>query len=240
MFFIIICYSAIIQYSTYANELARMITAIDYMHFTPLHYAVKSGNEENTLLILKSLSEQEFVGEKSLWDFVNSKGHRHKTPLHKARSTKVVKLLVDYGADMYLKKMDKTDGQKCNVPQSHCKCGEVPCTNDTPCKNCKEGNDSVFSTILIRNDKSAEEIMNKHITTNKQSLDSSDLLIIYDLNIFKHEAKKVRKMDNRGRTKAENSNENNECRAKDVLYAVKQGEIESEQRHEHETAHSQN
>ena len=38
---------------------------------------------------------------------VNAEGHRLKTPLHKARSPKVVKLLMDYGADEYLKMMDK-------------------------------------------------------------------------------------------------------------------------------------
>ena len=48
---------------------------------------------------------------------------------------------------------------------------------------------SVFSTLLHRNDKAAEVILDNHITTNGQELDSSNLLIIYDLKIFNPEAK---------------------------------------------------
>ena len=47
---------------------------------------------------------------------------------------------------------------------------------------------SVFSTLLHRNDKAAEVLLDQCITTNEQELDSSDLLIVYDLEIFKRES----------------------------------------------------
>lgn len=155
-----------------SNELAN---TKDYRHFTPLHYAAKSGNEMKTQLILDNLTpdEEMYYGE------LNAKGHRLKTPLHKARSPKVVKLLLDSGADEYLKMMKKEDGDECY--KNECKC-----IDQSPCE---KGVHSVFSTLLHRNDKAAGVILDNHISTNGQELDSSDLLIVYNLNIFDPDAK---------------------------------------------------
>ena len=141
-----------------------------------MHYAAKSGSDANTQLILDNLSQD---NEEVFYNQINAKGHRLKTPLHKARGPKVVKLLIDAGGDEYWKMMDKVDGEECSGAQCNCNT-----------KSAYEmGVHSVFSTLLHRNDKAAEVILNNHITTNKQELDSSDLLIIYDLNIFNPEAK---------------------------------------------------
>lgn len=146
-----------------------MITAGDYRHFTPLHYAAKSGSENNTLLLLANGADP------------NAFGHRLKTPLHKARSPKVVKLLLHNGGNPYLKMIGKLEGEKCY--NSTCEC-----CNESPCE---KGVHSVFSTLLHRNDKSAEALLNEFITTNEQAIDSSDLLIVYDLEMFKHEAEHI-------------------------------------------------
>ena len=121
------------------------------------------------------MSEDEYL----FYNEINAKGHRFKTPLHKARSPKVVKLLLDYGADEYLKIMEKEEGKNCS--SSECKCYEK--------SPCEKGVYSVFNTLLHRNDKAAEAIFDKYISTNGQALDSSELLIVYDINIFDRNAK---------------------------------------------------
>ena len=146
-----------------------MITTGDYRHFTPLHYAAKSGSENNTSLLLANGADP------------NAFGHRLKTPLHKARSPKVVKMLLHNGGDPYLKLKEKLEGEKCY--NSNCEC-----CNESPCE---KGVYSVFSTLLHRNDKSAEVLLDEFITTNEQPIDSSDLLMVYDLELFKHEAQHI-------------------------------------------------
>ena len=46
----------------------------------------------------------------------------------------------------------------------------------------------VFHTLLFRNKNTAGNMLNSWMDTNGQELDSSDLLIIYDLQGFYHEA----------------------------------------------------
>ena len=152
-----------------AADQTILVNAKDYKHFTPLHYAAKSGSEINTKLILDNLSQDEEL----YYDEINATGHRLKTALHKARSPKVVKLLLDYGADEYLKIMEKEEGKQCAI-------NECRCIEQSPCE---KGVHSVFSTLLHRNDKAAGVILDNHISTNGQALDSSDLLIVYDLYI---------------------------------------------------------
>ena len=159
-----------------AADSSELANAKDYRHFTPLHYAAKSGSEVNTQLILDNLSNDD---EDRFYEQINAKGHRLKTPLHKARSPKVVKLLIDNSADEYLKMMDKSEGKKCY--ESECKCNLE--------STCEKGVHSVFSTLLHRNYKAAEVILDSHVSTNDQQLDSSDLLIVYDLKIFDPDAK---------------------------------------------------
>ena len=75
-----------------------------------------------------------------------------KTPLHRARTQKVVRLLLKYGVD-------------CNA-----------------IAGLQEG--SVFDIFLKKHPQAVEEIMNAGIKTNGQCLDSGDLQIIFDFEIF--------------------------------------------------------
>ena len=72
--------------------------------------------------------------------------------------------------------MDKFDYDEC---EDKCKCNES--LNE-------RGVYSVFSTLLHRNSKCAEIVLNEQITTNEQDLDSSDLLIVYNLGVFGNES----------------------------------------------------
>ena len=73
------------------------VDAVDYQGFTPLHIASKAGNEEICTLLLEGNASP------------NIKGHRSKTPLHKAKHPKIVQLLVQNGANPYSKMKDKGD-----------------------------------------------------------------------------------------------------------------------------------
>ena len=48
----------------------ELVNAKDFKHFTPLHYAAKSGSEINTKLILDYLSED----ENQFYNEINAKG----------------------------------------------------------------------------------------------------------------------------------------------------------------------
>ena len=148
------------------------VNAVDSIQFTPLHYAAKWGCERNITLLLDNDANPD------------AKGHRLQTPLHVARRPNVVKMLVKNGCNQYLKMIGENQvkrGEKCAGKE--CKCNS-PEEKDSM----KKGADSVFSTLLYRNDKCAEVVLNQHVRTNEEEHDSSDLLIVYDLQVFKNEA----------------------------------------------------
>ena len=130
------------------------VDALDYQGFTPLHIASKAGNEDIcSLLIEKNASP-------------NIKGHRSKTPLHKAKHPKIVQLLVQNGANPYAKMKDK--GATKSGLELH----------------------SCFDTYIERNSDCSKILLDECVATNGQDLDSSDLLVIYDLDLFRHESKR--------------------------------------------------
>ena len=90
-------------------------------------------------------------------------GHRLKTPLHKAKTAKTVQILLNNGANPYAKATGKTD------------------VDGHPTQ-------SVFDTLLYRHAQATLNLMTECIDTNGQDLDSSDLLVVYDLEIFHHES----------------------------------------------------
>ena len=63
------------------------VNATDEKHFTPLHHAVKCGNENIVSLLLEEGSNP------------NQKSKDGQTPLHLARAPKIARLLLDYKAD---------------------------------------------------------------------------------------------------------------------------------------------
>ena len=164
------------------------------MNYTPLHYAAKSGNDVTTKLVLDNMRDAKGV---------NATGHRLKTPLHKARTPKIVKLLVDQGGKsiMYSKVIKKVDGEGCYENNEGCKCLPTKPRNSTITKNeMTQGNSkrpahSAFSTLLNRNDKTAEVILDQHITDNGEELDSSDLVVVYDMKVFQNELTRAENKD---------------------------------------------
>ena len=63
---------------------------ISKLGYTALHMAVKEDNEEHCKVLLENGADPNVFGVKS--DYF-------KTPLHRARTQKVVQLLLKYGAD---------------------------------------------------------------------------------------------------------------------------------------------
>ena len=90
-------------------------------------------------------------------------GHRLKTPLHKAKTAKTVQILLNNGANPYAKATEKTD------------------VNGHPSQ-------TVFDTLLYRHSQATQDLMTECIYTNGQDLDSSDLLVVYDLELFRNES----------------------------------------------------
>lgn len=132
-------------------ECGADINALDFAGYTPLHIAAKCGSDQNTLLLLENDADPNVVG------------HKGKTPIHKAKTQKIVHLLLKYGANAYAK-MPDDDG---HGSQSRSR--------------------TVFDKLLYRNPQIAEGLLDAAVDTNGQDLDSDDLLLIFDLEIFYHE-----------------------------------------------------
>ena len=160
-------------------EMGADVHAKDYRSFTPLHYASKTGKDENVVLLLENDADP------------NSQGHRLKTPLHKARSPTVVQILHDYGASAFAKTIEKSDAhEKCEVQSDICMCHQVgnakyELRGDSEIPDRKQpAGPSVFDILLQRNPKAAEALLNDMVSNNGKAPDSSDFLIVYDLELF--------------------------------------------------------
>ena len=103
----------------------------------------------------------------------NVKGHRSKTPLHKAKHPKIVQLLLERGANPYAKMTAKLDKFKPESPEIY----------------------SCFDTYIERNSGCNKVLLDEGVTTNGQDLDSNDLLIVFDLDLFRHEAERANAED---------------------------------------------
>lgn len=145
-------YVSIIQYPLrILVENGANVNAVNYQGFTPLHIASKWGNDNIVSMLLENDAEP------------SKPGHRLKTPLHKAKTAKVVQILLNNGANPYAKATDKTD------------------VNGHPSQ-------TVFDTLLYRHSQATQDLMTECIDTNGQDLDSSDLLVVYDLELFRNES----------------------------------------------------
>ena len=152
-----------------------------HMGKTPLHMAVKSPSHVHTAMFIlagvdinakdkrgytalhiaaKEGSKQvcetllEYGADPNIY---GKKPNYYKTPLHRARTKKVVKVLLKYGADPYVRSLSHSS---------------------------EEGSISVLDTLLMNNPDTASEILNFGIQTNGQALDSADLQVIYDFELF--------------------------------------------------------
>ena len=119
---------------------------LDERQYTPLHVAVRCSEETNVLLLLENGADPNAKDNK-----------KQETPLHKARSSKMVQILLSYGADPYLIKVGK------NVMKT------------------------AYDVFLDKNASAVELLMNNGITCNNQDLSSTHLLVIFDLEPFKRQ-----------------------------------------------------
>ena len=108
---------------------------------TPLHRAVKYGNEKIVSLLLENDANP------------NHQSVSGKTPLHRAALPKNVQLLFNHDANPNIR--NKSDH-------------------------------SAFYGLLRQNDETAKVALDAFITTNDKDMESSDLLLVYDLDLFRH------------------------------------------------------
>ena len=121
----------------------------DYKGYTPLHTSAKIGNEWATKILLKFQCDANIRS-----------GMLNKTPLHLARSPKIVQILLSNGAD-----------PNAVMQQRH-----VNTIGD-------QHDISAFVKLICANQAAAKEVLQYGIRTNGKDLNSSDLLLIFD---FKH------------------------------------------------------
>ena len=150
------------------------VNAEDYLSCTPLHYAANSGNEEVVLLLLESEADANYQGVYKI------------TPLHIATTPKVIQLLRRSGSSPYKKMIDQTH-ETCKGYFMPCICTvfEFSVSKAAKAAVANKSRMSVFHSLLQRSTKIANALLDEYISTNNKKLDSSDLLIIYDLTPFK-------------------------------------------------------
>ena len=138
--------------------LGVQIGATDKNGYTALHIAAAEGHEGHTSTLLKHGANPNLFG---------NQGDHQKTPLHRARTQRVVQHLLQYGADPCARMVDSREryGPYTNPDKDQPRC-------------------SALSVFLKRFPTAIEELFLKGITTNGQELDSMDLQLIYNFEIF--------------------------------------------------------
>ena len=134
------------------------IEATDKRGYTALHMAAAEGHEGHTVKLLENGANPNVFGQER--DYI-------KTPLHRARTQKVVQHLLKYGADPCARMVDSY-GRFC---QQKVTFKEQPRV-------------SVMDVFLRRYPTAIEEMFQNGITTNGQDLDSMDLQIIFNFELF--------------------------------------------------------
>ena len=176
------------------------VHSVDFRGYTPLHVAVKLGNEDLTMMLLKR--------------DVNTgvQGHRQITPLHFAFNPSMVKLLmanltndedaykkmVDFANETNGCKSDETyvtltevldEGRSRTIEElESCKCKPELHTDENDCQKV-----SVLECLLRRNDAAAIALLDEQIHLDGSHVESKDALIVYDFSIFQQEAKNCKK-----------------------------------------------
>ena len=151
------------------------LEAVDFRGYTALHMASKEGNDAICKILLDNGADPNMFGLPKRY---------YKTPMHRARTKKVVQTLLKYGADPFLV---QNDDNACHPKLT------------------------VFDVMIQRNPQAVEEIMDSAITTNGQELDSSELEIIFDFELFFRQG--LERKTNEEEYLIEDLNDNNEMRA---------------------------
>ena len=152
------------------------LEAVDFRGYTALHMASKEGNDVICKILLENGADPNVFGLTKRF---------YKTPIHRARTKKVVQTLLKYGADPFL--VQQSDDNLCQPKYT------------------------VFDVMIQRNPQAVEEIMDNAITTNGQELDSSELEIIFDFELFFKQG--LRRKTNVDEYVIEDINYNDEMRA---------------------------
>ena len=122
-----------------------MVDIGDCEERTPLHRAVKYGDEKIVEFLLESGANPNHASTRS-----------GKTPLHRATTPKIVRILLNYRADPFRKSFKIGD---------------------------KKGQ-SAYDALFIENDELPRVVLDSFLRTNKKEKESSDLLFVYDLNLW--------------------------------------------------------
>ena len=130
------------------------LEAVDIRGYTALHMACKEGNDAICNILLENGADPNAYGGPKYF----------RTPLHRARTKKVVQSLLRFGANPFL-------------PQ-----------NDLDSLEPKR---TVFDCMIKRNPEIVTQIMDNAIYTNGQELDSTELTIIFDFELFFRQGLKV-------------------------------------------------
>ena len=136
------------------------VNAIDRFGLTPLHNSVRSGNDDNSALLLESGADPNacilpIQRNSSRFATIG------RTPLHRARSQGSVRLLLEYGAYPFAFMQSTAE--------------------DNPKRQ------SVIKHLLERHPQACMELLDHGISTNGQLLDSDKLLVVFDYEMFYQE-----------------------------------------------------
>ena len=121
----------------------------DKRGYTALHHAAKEGSEANCQILLEHGAHPDIFGD----------DNHFKTPFHRARTHKVVQVLLKYGGNPYLREISHSK-EKSTVVRS------------------------AIDILLKRHPQAVGDIMSNGVETNGQELDSGDLQIVYNFEVF--------------------------------------------------------
>ena len=138
-----------------------------------------------------------------------TKGHRLKTPLHYAKTANIVSFLMKNltnRMDPYSKTFNDNDmlHNDCRVGSEvqnskyvslhdspdECTCNDssIDIPRETESKEECNGRNTMFGTLLDRNDEAAEALLDEHIKFTGSNIKARGSLIVYDLTVFHQEA----------------------------------------------------
>ena len=136
------------------------LEAVDIRGYTALHMACKEGNDAICNLLLENGADPNAYGAAPKY---------FRTPMHRARTKKVVQSLLRFGANPFLTQNDWDSFE----PKRR----------------------TVFDVMIKRNPQIVQEIMDNAVYTNGQELDSTELTIIFDFELFFRQGLKVKAVE---------------------------------------------
>ena len=193
------------------------VNSIDVKGYTPLHYAVKFGNEEKVKLLLEinDDDDQNYCYRRLQ---IGKKGHGLVTPFHYAKLPSVLKLLMDHSRKEVEEEEERLENETApyNKILSEKTLLDIGCSWDKNREQCDcaekfasickskgkkieiQHMDSVFSVLLRNNDTAAVAFLDEFITLQGEDIDHREALIIYDFKAFQQDAKNLESASDSG------------------------------------------